>query len=51
MAEIGVGVLPICGADDRVTGMVAGRDIVVKVLARGLNLHTSTPGNWPRARR
>jgi CBS domain-containing protein len=37
MAEAGVGALPICGADDRVNGMVTDRDIVVKVLARGLN--------------
>nr|WP_211176686.1 CBS domain-containing protein [Pseudonocardia acidicola] len=35
MADLGVGALPICGEDDRVTGMLTDRDIVVKVLARG----------------
>jgi CBS domain-containing protein len=34
MADLGVGSLPICGADDRLKGMVTDRDIVVKVLAQ-----------------
>jgi CBS domain-containing protein len=35
MAELDVGVLPICGDDDRLKGMVTDRDIVVKGLAQG----------------
>ena len=35
MAELDVGVLPICGDDDRLKGMLTDRDIVVKVLAQG----------------
>ena len=33
MAELDVGVLPICGSDDKLKGMLTDRDIVVKVLA------------------
>jgi len=35
MASLDVGALPICGEDDRLTGMVTDRDIVVKVVAAG----------------
>ena len=35
MEELDVGVLPICGDDDRVKGMLTDRDIVVKALAQG----------------
>ena len=35
MEELDVGVLPICGEDDRLKGMLTDRDIVVKVLAQG----------------
>jgi CBS domain-containing protein len=35
MEELDVGVLPICGIDDRLKGMVTDRDIVVKALAHG----------------
>ena len=35
MSDLGVGALPICGADDRLKGMVTDRDIVVKVIAAG----------------
>ena len=35
MAELDVGVLPICGDDDRLNGMLTDRDIVVKALAQG----------------
>src|SRR5687767_7092611 len=34
MEEFDVGVLPICGDDDRLKGMLTDRDIVVKALAR-----------------
>ena len=35
MSELDVGALPICGADDRLKGMLTDRDIVTKVLALG----------------
>ncbi|WP_137991108.1 CBS domain-containing protein [Streptomyces vilmorinianum] len=35
MAELGVGALPICGADERLHGMLTDRDVVLKVLAEG----------------
>jgi CBS domain-containing protein len=44
MAELDVGSLPICGSDDRLKGMLTDRDIVVKVLARGLDPATVTAG-------
>jgi CBS domain-containing protein len=37
MGELGVGALPICGNDDKLKGMLTDRDIVVKVLAKGLD--------------
>ena len=37
MAELGVGSLPICGDDERLKGVVTDRDIVIKVVAQGLN--------------
>lgn len=37
LADLGVGALPICGEDDRLKGMLTDRDIVVKVLAEGLD--------------
>ncbi|GGK10221.1 signal transduction protein [Pilimelia anulata] len=44
MAELDVGSLPICGADDRLTGMLTDRDIVVKVLAGGRDPNTVRAG-------
>ena len=35
MKELDVGALPICGADERLKGMITDRDIVVSVLAEG----------------
>jgi CBS domain-containing protein len=35
MAELDVGVLPICGEDDRLKGMLTDRDIVVKAITQG----------------
>jgi CBS domain-containing protein len=42
LAELDVGAMPICGEDDRLKGMITDRDIVVKVVAQGLN-PASTP--------
>jgi CBS domain-containing protein len=35
MRDLGVGSLPICGADDRLHGILTDRDIVVKCIAAG----------------
>jgi len=41
MAELDVGVLPICGDDDRLKGVLTDRDIVVKALAQGRDTATT----------
>jgi CBS domain-containing protein len=38
MAQEGVGAMPICGDDDRLKGMLTDRDIVVKAIARGMDV-------------
>jgi CBS domain-containing protein len=35
MRDLGVGSLPICGADDRLHGMLTDRDIVLRCIAEG----------------
>jgi CBS domain-containing protein len=35
MRDLGVGALPICGADDRLHGILTDRDIVVRCVAEG----------------
>lgn len=45
MAEFGVGALPVCGDDGRLTGMVTDRDIVVSCIARGGDPTTATAGS------
>jgi CBS domain-containing protein len=37
MRDLGVGALPICGADDRLHGILTDRDIAVKCIAEGLD--------------
>lgn len=37
MRDLDVGALPICGQNERLVGMLTDRDIVVKVLADGIN--------------
>jgi CBS domain-containing protein len=44
MAELDVGVLPICGEDDRLKGMLSDRDIVTKVLAQGKDPSSTSAG-------
>jgi CBS domain-containing protein len=44
MRDLGVGALPICGNDDRLKGMLTDRDIVVRVLAEGLEPGGTTAG-------
>jgi CBS domain-containing protein len=50
MAELDVGVLPICGDDDRLKGMLTDRDIVVKALAQGSDPATTTCGELAQGR-
>lgn len=45
LAEIDVGALPICGEDDRLKGMVTDRDIVVKIVAPGLDPAATEAGS------
>jgi len=44
MEQLGVGSLPICGNDERLKGMLTDRDIVVKVVARGLDPAVTSAG-------
>jgi CBS domain-containing protein len=44
LKELDVGVLPICGEDDRLKGMLTDRDIVVKVLAEGKDPSSTKAG-------
>ncbi|PRH75670.1 CBS domain-containing protein [Streptomyces solincola] len=44
MRRLGVGALPICGADDRLKGMLTDRDIVVKALGADRDPATTTAG-------
>ena len=46
MQELDVGVLPICGDDDRLKGMLTDRDIVVKALAQGRDPATTMCGDF-----
>jgi CBS domain-containing protein len=44
MEELDIGVMPICGEDDRLKGMITDRDIVVRVLAHGMDAGTTRTG-------
>ena len=44
MEELDVGVMPICGDDDRLKGMLTDRDIVVKALAQGKDPSSTRAG-------
>ncbi len=44
LAKEGVGSMPICGDDDRLTGMLTDRDIVVRAVA-------GPQRTWPHRRR
>ncbi len=44
MRDLGVGALPICGADDRLHGMLTDRDIIVKCVAAGKDPTQVTAG-------
>ncbi|HET9770888.1 MAG TPA: CBS domain-containing protein, partial [Acidimicrobiia bacterium] len=42
LAANDIGVLPICNADGRLQGMLTDRDIVVKVIAKGMDPASTT---------
>lgn len=44
LKDLGVGALPICGADNKLKGMLTDRDIVVKVLGAGKDPATCSAG-------
>jgi CBS domain-containing protein len=44
MRDLQVGSLPICGPDNRLTGILTDRDIVVKCIAMGMDPATLTAG-------
>ena len=50
MAELDIGALPICGDDNRLKGMVTDRDIVVKVIARGMDPGDTRAGDLAQGR-
>ncbi|MEV6329172.1 CBS domain-containing protein [Streptomyces sp. NPDC051909] len=45
MAELDVGALPVCGPDERLKGMLTDRDIVLKVVAEGIDPARCTAGD------
>jgi CBS domain-containing protein len=50
MADLGVGALPICGADNRLKGMLTDRDIVVKAIAQGRSASDVTAGEFAQGK-
>lgn len=49
MRDLNVGALPVCGADDRLHGIITDRDIVVRCIASGLDPIEMTAGDLARA--
>jgi CBS domain-containing protein len=45
LAADDIGILPVCNADGRLEGVVTDRDLVVKVLAAGLDPTSTTVGD------
>ena len=46
LADADVGAMPICGDDDRLSGMLTDRDIVVKAVARGKDVAKALVGEF-----
>ncbi len=44
MRDLHVGALPVCGADDRLHGIITDRDIVVRCIAEGVDPQLMTAG-------
>jgi CBS domain-containing protein len=49
MRDLNVGALPVCGADDRLHGIITDRDIAVRCVADGFDPETMTAGELARA--
>ncbi len=49
MRDLNVGALPVCGADDRLHGIITDRDIVVRCVADGYDPEIMTAGELARA--
>ncbi|MFI5632568.1 CBS domain-containing protein [Streptomyces sp. NPDC051664] len=45
MRDLGVGCLPVCGDNNRLTGLITDRDIVVKCCAEGIDPATVQAGS------
>jgi CBS domain-containing protein len=50
MEQLDIGAMPICGRDERLKGMITDRDIVVKVLAQGMDPGSTTAGTLAQER-
>jgi CBS domain-containing protein len=50
MEQLDIGAMPICGEDDRLKGMITDRDIVVKVLAQGMDPASTKAGDLAQER-
>jgi CBS domain-containing protein len=50
MEELDIGVMPICGEDERLKGMLTDRDIVVKALAHGRDPAATRAGDLAQDR-
>jgi CBS domain-containing protein len=50
MEQLDIGAMPICGQDDRLKGMITDRDIVVKVLAQGMDPGSTMAGTLAQER-
>jgi CBS domain-containing protein len=50
MEQLDIGAMPICGSDDRLKGMITDRDIVVKVLAQGMDPASTMAGDLAQER-
>src|SRR4029450_3737208 len=45
LRDLDVGALPICGDDDRLKGMITDRDIVIRCVAEGGDVNSTTAGS------
>jgi CBS domain-containing protein len=49
MRDLNIGALPVCGADDRLHGIITDRDIVVRCVADGFDPEIMTAGELARS--
>ena len=50
MKQLGVGLLPICGADERLKGTITDRDIVVDCVAEGVETSQTKVGDYAKGK-